>query len=73
MKSSAILFLILTTCVLVLVTIFSALNFPFPLIFYMVCAGQLLLIWTVYKVLTEKYTTEKTFEDYYEDHPIDRE
>ena len=24
----------------------------------------------VYKVLTDNYTTEKTFSDFYEDHPI---
>jgi len=25
---------------------------------------------TVYKVLTDKYTTDKTFDDWYEDHPM---
>jgi hypothetical protein len=32
------------------------------------CIGQILLIITVYKVLTDDYTTTKTFEDFYEDY-----
>ncbi len=66
MKSSGIFFLVLTSIVLVLVAIFSALNFPFPLIFYLVCFGQLLLIITVYKVLKEDYKPDSTFEEFYE-------
>ena len=66
MKSPGIIFLVLTTIVLVLVAIFSALNFPFPLVFYLVCFGQLLLIFTVYKVLKDDYTPESTFEEFYE-------
>lgn len=66
MKSSGVFFLVLTSIVLVLVVIFSALNFPFPLIFYLVCFGQLLLIITVYKVLKEDYKPNSTFEEFYE-------
>lgn len=66
MKSPGIIFLVLTTIVLVLVAIFSALNFPFPLVFYLVCFGQLLLIFTVYKVLKDDYKPESTFEEFYE-------
>ncbi len=66
MKSFGIFFLVLTSIVLVLVTIFSALNFPFPLVFYLVCFGQLLLIITVYKVLKEDYKPDSTFEEFYE-------
>jgi len=32
------------------------------------CVGQLLLIFTVYKVLVDDYTTNKTFGDFYEDY-----
>jgi hypothetical protein len=28
------------------------------------------LVLMVYKVLTDNYKTDKTFEDFYEDHPI---
>lgn len=66
MKSFGIFFLVLTSIVLVLVAIFSALNFPFPLVFYLVCFGQLLLIITVYKVLKEDYKPDSTFEEFYE-------
>ncbi|WP_026839196.1 hypothetical protein [Gillisia sp. JM1] len=66
MKSSGIFFLVLTSIVLVLVAIISVLNFPFPLVFYLVCFGQLLLIITVYKVLKEDYKPDSTFEEFYE-------
>ena len=32
------------------------------------CFGQLIFLITVYRILTEKYTTNKTFEDLYEDY-----
>ncbi len=73
MKFTGVLYLGLTTFVLLLVSIFSSLNFPFPVVFYLVCAGQLLLIFSVYKILTDKYNTSKTFEDFYEDHPVREE
>lgn len=73
MKFSGVFYLWVTTFILVLVTVFSSLNFSFPVVFYLVCTGQLFLLVSVYKVLTDKYTTSKTFEDFYEDHPIGRE
>ena len=48
-------------------------NLSYNLIFYVTVGGQLLFIFTVYKILTDKYTTTKTFEDWYEDHPIEKE
>ncbi len=66
MKSPGIFFLVLTSIVLILVAIFSALNFPFPLVFYLVCFGKLLLLITVYKVLTDDYKPDSTFEEFYE-------
>ncbi|MFO8147369.1 MAG: hypothetical protein ACQEWG_09890 [Bacteroidota bacterium] len=69
MKNTAINLIWATTIVLVVVTILSSLNFSFPLIFYLVVFGQLLLIFTVYKVLTDQYKTDKTFDNWYEDHP----
>ncbi|MCM8569300.1 hypothetical protein NE848_07910 [Gramella jeungdoensis] len=70
MKSLCLNLLALTTIVLVLLAVFSALGFPFPVLYFLMCFGQILLIFTVYKVLTDKYTTTKTFDDFYEDHPI---
>ena len=69
MKNTAINLVWATTIVLVTVTVLSSLNFPFELIFYLVVFGQLLLIFTVYKVLTDDYKTDKTFDNWYEDHP----
>lgn len=73
MKLSGITFLILTTFVLVTVAIFAAMGLPFNWIFYLTVFGQALLIFSVYKVLTDHYTTKKTFKDFYEDHPVGRD
>ncbi|MEM6720607.1 MAG: hypothetical protein AAF611_14865 [Bacteroidota bacterium] len=69
MKTNAIFLLGLTTLILITVTIFAAMNMSFGLVFFLVVLGQGLLIFTVYKVLTDDYTTDKTFEDFYEDRP----
>jgi len=66
MKTSTIFYLILTTTILVLVVVFSVLNFPFPLIFYMAFFGEILFLITVYKVLREDYKPNNTFEEFYE-------
>jgi archaellum biogenesis protein FlaJ (TadC family) len=70
MKNTAIRLLLATTFVLVVLTIIAQLNFIFSAIFFLTVFGQVLLIYTVYKVLTDKYTTDKTFDDWYEDHPM---
>jgi TRAP-type C4-dicarboxylate transport system permease small subunit len=59
----------ITTLVLLTVVIFASLNLPFSWVFYATCIGQVLLIITVYSVLTDDYKTEKTFKDFYEDRP----
>ncbi len=66
MKSLGIFFLVLTSIVLVLAATFSALNFPFHLVFYLVCFGKILLIITVYKVLTDDHKPNMNFEEFYE-------
>ena len=68
MKLSAITYLVLTTFVLITVAIF-----PFGWVFYLTVLGQALLIFSVFKVLRDSYTTDKTFKDFYEDHPIGQE
>ena len=68
MKLTGIGYLIITSAVLVLLSVLASLNFSFGLVFYVMCFGQLLLLFTVYKVLTDDYHTDKTFEDGYEDH-----
>lgn len=70
MKSSPFLYVSITTVLLVTVTIMSALNLPFNWVFYLTVVGQAFVIIMVYKVLTDDYTTEKTFDHFYEDRPI---
>jgi len=70
MKTSAMFWIAATTIVLIIVTIISSMNFPFNWVFYITVLGQIMILYMVYRVLTEDYTTDKTFEDFYEDHPI---
>lgn len=69
MKIPAIYYLAFTTFILVKVTIFATMNFSFSWVFYLTLIGQALLVFTVYKVLRDDYTTTKTFDDFYEDRP----
>jgi len=73
MKLSAIGYLVITTFILVTVTTFTALDFPFGWIFYLTVLGQILLVFSVIKVLKDQYTTDKTFDDFYEDFPMGAE
>lgn len=60
----------LTTLLLFSVTIMVSMNFPFNWVFYVTVLGQVFVAVMVYKVLTDNYKTSKTFEDFYEDNPI---
>lgn len=73
MKVSAIFYVVVTTILLVTVGVMVFYDASFSLVFYTVVLGQAWWIFTVYKVLTDSYSTEKSFEDWYEDHPIERE
>ncbi len=70
MKIPALFYVAITTLLLITLTIMVALNLPFNLIFWLTCLGQVMVVVMVYKVLRDHYTTDKTFEDFYEDHPI---
>lgn len=72
MQNTSMFWVGITTLLLITVTIMVAMDFPFNWVFYLTVAGQILIVYMVYKVLTENYTTEKTFEDFYEDYPIGR-
>ena len=63
----------LTTLLLVTITIMASMNMAFSWVFYLTVIGQVLVAVMVYKVLVDKYTTDKTFQDYYEDYPIGRQ
>ena len=73
MKDSVMLWVVATTLILVTVTIMAAMNFPFNWVFYLTVIGQVMIVFMVYRVLKDNYTTEKTFADFYEDHPIGKE
>ena len=71
MKVSAMGLVALTTLVLVTLVIMASMNFPFNWVFYVTIFGQGLVVFMVYRVLTEDYQTDKTFDDFYEDYPMD--
>ncbi len=70
MKNTALFWVANTTITLVIVTIMAAMNFSFNWVFYVTVLGQLMVVYMVYKVLTDNYVTKKTFKDFYKDHPI---
>lgn len=69
MKIPAMFYLAFTTLLLLTLVIFVSMDLPFSWVFYLTVFGQGMLIFTVYKVLTDDYTTTKTFKDFYEDRP----
>ena len=73
MKISAMNWVVITTIFLIFLTIGASMGFAFSWIFYATVVGQGMVLIMVYKVLTDAYTTSKTFEDFYEDRPINRE
>ncbi len=70
MKISAMTMVLITSVMLLIVTILVIMNIEFSWIFYLTCLGQIMIAIMVYKVLKENYTTDKTFDDFYEDHQI---
>ncbi len=70
MHSSAMFWVGITTVVLITVTIMASMGFPFNWVFYLTVIGQFMVVYMVYKVLTDQYHTENTFEDFYEDLPF---
>ena len=70
MKLSPMVYVTITTLLLITITIMSAMDFPFNWVFYLTVIGQIMVVVMVYKVLTDDYTTDKSFEHFYEDRPI---
>lgn len=73
MKNSVAFYITITTLLLVAVAVLVHYNFSLSTVLITVLAGQAWWVITVYKVLTDDYQTEKTFDDWYEDKPIGRE
>ena len=73
MRFSVAFYIGITTILLVTIAVLVFYNFSLEAVFYTVLAGQAWWILTVYKVLSDDYTTDKSFNDWYEDNPIGRE
>lgn len=71
MKVSPFVYITITTLLLITITIMCSLNFPFSWVFYLTVIGQILVVVMVYKVLKDNYTTDKTFDHFYEDRPVE--
>ena len=61
-----------TTLLLITVSIMVSMNFSMNWIFWVTCLGQVLILIMVYRVLTDKYATDKTFKDFYEEFAKDK-
>lgn len=70
MKTSAMQWVSITTLLLITVTIFATINLAFSWVFYLTVLGQVSVVVMVYRVLRDDYSTDKTFEDFYEDRSI---
>ena len=69
MKITAINWLVITTVLLITLCVLANFNISFGIIFGIMLIGQALLILSVYKILRDNYSTDKTFKDLYEDRP----
>ncbi|AVR44358.1 hypothetical protein C7S20_03285 [Christiangramia fulva] len=69
MKRTGIILLSISTLILVSLVVLSSANVAFPIVFYLTVIGQVIFMLSVFKILTDKYHTEKTFDDWYEDSP----
>ena len=70
MKLSLTFYILLSTSLLILIAVMAFYQLPFSWVFFATIAGQASLLLMVYKILKDDYTTEKTFEDWYEDRPL---
>lgn len=73
MKNSVMFLVLFVTIFLLVLTALAYTNIGFSWVFILTVIGQLLVVLMVYKVLKDHYTTDKTFEDFYEGYPIGRE
>lgn len=58
------------TVIVVLYTMLSTLDLAFGIIYLAFLIAQGLLIYMVYRILTDRYRTSKTFNDWYEDKKV---
>lgn len=70
MKGSGMFWIVATSMVLLTLSIMASLNFPLSWVFSITILGQAMIVIMVHSVLRGPYTSDKTFDDFYEDHPI---
>lgn len=73
MKLSIGFYILLTSAVLVALVVMAFLEVSFAYMLYTTVFGQILLIIMVYKILTDPYHTSKTFDDWYQDRPKNKD
>jgi hypothetical protein len=73
MKLSVTFYIAITTLLLVAVATLVHYNISLSIVLTTVLIGQAWWILTIYKVLTDDYQTDKTFDDWHEDKPIRNE
>ncbi|MEZ7506663.1 hypothetical protein [Flavobacterium sp. Arc2] len=71
MKNFAIKIVWLTTLYVFIFAALCLLNIPIQVLTILLIIGYFLILFMVYKVLTDKYSATKTFKDWYEDQPMD--
>ncbi|WP_294822156.1 hypothetical protein [uncultured Flavobacterium sp.] len=69
MKSNVIRLIGFMTLCLFAFVVMSSLGVAYSLLISMLIAAKTLFIYTVYRVLTENYHTDKKFKDWYADIP----
>lgn len=69
MKNFAMFLVIFTTVFLVVFTVFSQLDVSLRVMNALFISGNILVLLMVYSVLKDRYTTSKTFNNWYEDCP----
>lgn len=69
MKSNVIKLIGLVTLCLFALIVMSSLGVAWALLISILFAAQAVFIYTVYRVLTDKFHTNKKFKDWYEDIP----
>lgn len=72
MKLSSIHLVIVLSLYLLILTMIIWIDILFFWMYLLTIIGQIFVVYLVYKVLTEPYKTDKTFDDFYEDEPIDK-
>ena len=70
-KLSAMALVGITTLLLITLVIMVSMDLPFNWVFYMTVLGQIFVVIMVYKVLTDDYQTDRTFDDFYEDYDVE--